>query len=291
MEYEQLEYTCGATIEIIKHIPRCLRGAGRTRTKKSAAEIEEANAKQAARKLVRKLNANFRPGDVHAILTYDGKKGRPTPDDAKGIIKLFHQAMRKEFRKRKAPYKYILVTEYENKSIHHHIIINQINDGKVTTNDLVRKCWRQAGGTGRPKYVDLDDTGEYEKLAAYLIKETEKTYRKPGGFKQRYSCSRNLIDPKPEKRTMHVKGMWAMEPKARPGYRILQDLTYNGTDKLGYLYQRYYMVKITPSPEDWESPEKTLMRKRRRRKGAKWGKSKCRKVQRKEQGPADSVAR
>ena len=266
MEYEQLEYHCGATIEIIKHIPRRLRGAGTTRAKKSAAEIEEANARYAARKLVRKLNANFRPGDVHTILTYDGKQGRPTPDEAREIIRLFHQGMRKEFRKRKAPYKYILVTEYENKAIHHHIVINQINDGKVTTNDLVRKCWRAAGGTGRPKYVDLDDTGEYEKLAVYLIKETDKTYKKPGGFKQRYSCSRNLVDPQPEKRIMHVKGMWSMEPKARPGYRLLPDLTYNGSDKLGYPYQRYYMVKIAPSPEDWEAAEVTLRRKRKRRK-------------------------
>ena len=43
-----------------------------------------------------------------------------------------------------------------------------------------------------------------------------------------------------------------MDPKPRKGYYILPDSLYNGTDKLGYPYQRYTMVKINPEPEDWE---------------------------------------
>ena len=52
--------------------------------KKTKEEIREANARQAARKLMRKVNANFRPGDWHVVLTYP-KGERPTPAEPEGI--------------------------------------------------------------------------------------------------------------------------------------------------------------------------------------------------------------
>ena len=64
--YKQIEYKAGATIEIVKCIPRKYRGGkGTPRAKKTREEIQEANMRQAARKLARKINANFRPGDWH----------------------------------------------------------------------------------------------------------------------------------------------------------------------------------------------------------------------------------
>ena len=65
--YKQIEYKAGATIEVIKCIPRgCRKGADRgLGRKKTPEEMREANLRQAARKLARKINANFRPGDWH----------------------------------------------------------------------------------------------------------------------------------------------------------------------------------------------------------------------------------
>ena len=162
--YKLIEIRAGATLEIIKCIPRgCRKGVKRSQIKKTKEEIAKANMRQAVRKLARKINANFMPGDWHVTLTY--KRGEVPAD--------------------------------------------------------------------------------------YLIKETDETFReKNTPFHQRYSCSRNLVEPKVEKRTVEAKE-WVMDPKPRKGYYILQDSLYNGYDRMGYRYQRYVMVKLNPTPEDW----------------------------------------
>lgn len=250
--YKQIEYKAGATIEVIKCIPRgCRGGAGREpQRKKTSEEMQEANMRQAARKLARKINANFRPGDWHITLTYKGKAA-PEPQEAqKAVVKLVDR-VRGRYRKMGFPLKYILVTEYKRKRIHHHLIINQVNDGKETTVGMIRKLWNE---WGRLYAVPLYEDGEYQKLADYLVKETEKTFRDPDApFRQRYSCSRNLVNPKPECRNRETKTGWKKDPKPRAGYYILQESLYNGFDKMGYPYQRYVMVKINPTDADWEA--------------------------------------
>ena len=247
--YKQIEYKAGATLEIIKCVPKGLRtGCGRGK-RKTKEEITKANMRQAARKLVRKINANFRPGDWHVILTYR-KTTRPDRQEARKALSGLLEKLRAEYRKHGFQLKYIHATEYENKAIHHHLIINNVNDGKRTTSDYIRKLWKERGS---PKFVGLYDDGEYQKLAEYIVKETEKTFRQPDSpSKQRYSCSRNLITPRPRRRTRTTKKGWDMDPKPRKGYYILPGSLYNGTDKLGYPYQRYTMVKIAPEPSDWE---------------------------------------
>ena len=247
--YKQIEYKAGASIEVVKCIPRKYRkGEGRTPgKKKTREEMQEANMRQAARKLARKINANFKPGDWHITLTY---RTEPTTEKAQETISKFLDRMRDRYKRRGFQFKYILVTEYESKRIHHHIIINNVNDGMKTTSDFVRESWK---GIGIPKFVPMYDNGEYRKLADYFVKETERTFRNPKSpVKQRYSCSRNLAEPQIRQRIKKTKSGWKMNPQPRPGYYIDPDTLYNGTDKLGYPYQRYIMVKLNPKEEDWE---------------------------------------
>lgn len=253
--YKLIQYKAGATIEIIKCIPRKYRKENQGgRYRKTQKEMREANMRQAARKLARKINANFKPGDWHVTLTY---RDKPSCEEAQKTIENFLDRMRDRYKRRGFPFKYILVTEYKSRRIHHHVIINNINDGKKTASDFVREIWK---GKGNPKFVPLYDSGEYQTLADYFTKETERTFREDGcPFKQRYSCSRNLIDPQPTYKTVKVKSKWEMDPKPRKGYYIIGDSLYNGFDKLGYPYQRYVMVKIAPKASDWE-PEKTKRR-------------------------------
>lgn len=249
-KYKQIEYKAGMTIEIIKCIPRESRGgAHREKTvKKTPEEIREANMRQAARKLARKINANFRPGDWHVTLTYR-KEDRPDPKTAQAHLKKFLSELRKAYKRCGYELKYIQVTEYKNKALHHHLLLNNINNGKQTTADFVRQFWK---GRGNPKFVGLYDDGEYSKLADYFIKETEKTFREGDSpVRQRYSCSRNLVTPKPSIRIRKAK-TWKKDPKPRPGYYIDTDSLYNGVDKLGYRYQRYVMVRLMPDESDWE---------------------------------------
>lgn len=251
--YGQIEYKAGATLEIIKCIPRKYRkenrGIRQPIIKKTKDEIQRANMLQAARKLARKINANFKPGDWHLTLTYR-KEERPDRKTAQKYIAKFIADMRKEYSRHGYQFKYIQVTEYKNKAIHHHIVLNHVNDGKKTTTDYIRRFWK---GRGSPKWVSLYDNGEYRVLAEYLVKETEKTFRDGDSpVKQRYSCSRNLVEPKPERRMKKTKRGWKQEPKARIGYYIDRDTLYNGFDKMGYPYQRYIMIKIKPEDSDWE---------------------------------------
>lgn len=251
-KYKLLVYRAGITIEVIKCIPRGQRKGQMRGPKKTPEEMRTANMRQAARKLARKINANFRPGDWHVTLTYR-PSARPTPEDAKKNMDKLIAVLRAEYRKHGFALKYIHATEYRNKAIHHHLVVNNVNDGRHTTSDYIRKAWK---GRGNPKFVSLYDNGEYRQLADYLIKETEKTFRDGDSpVKQRYSCSRNLIDPKPEVRMVSVKKGWEMDPRPRPGYYIDRDTLYNGTDKLGYPYQRYVMIRIMPEDGDWETAE------------------------------------
>ena len=169
--YKQITYRAGAVLEIIKCIPRgCRKGVPRG-PKKTKKEIEEANLKQAARKLARKINANFKPGDLHVVLTYR-KEDRPSAEEAYDIIRDFIKRLRGEYRRHGAELKYVHATEYGRKAIHHHLIVNWVNDGKMTTRDYIRKLWK---GRGSPKYVDLYDTGEYQTLADYLLNVSEQS--------------------------------------------------------------------------------------------------------------------
>ena len=220
--YRRIIYKAGATREIINCYPRGMRKGVEHNLlgKKTSEEMQEANRRQARRKLERLINANFRPGDWHITLTYRGKAS-PSPEAAKKELTNFLERLRNRFRKFGYELKYIVATEYVAKHIHHHMIVNNINTGSETTADMVRKLWTQNGPDairGNPKYVQLYDTGEYSQLADYLIKETERSFRrKDSAVGQRYSCSRNLIQPKKTTKDKPNK-TWKKEPRPSPGY-------------------------------------------------------------------------
>ena len=72
-------------------------------------------------------------------------------------------------------FKWVLVTEYENKAIHHHVIINDA-PGLF---EIVKKQWKY----GRPNFTPLDD--DVQGLAEYLVKETNKTFRNEDNVNKR----------------------------------------------------------------------------------------------------------
>lgn len=248
-KYRQITYRLKNSIEIIKCIPAAYRKGqerGERIRPKTKEEIRKANMQQASRKLARKINANFSPGDYHLILTY---KKAPDKQTAQENLKLFLKSLRKGYKKTGNELKYIAMTEYRGRRVHHHLVINNIQMVGRTVPGLIRSFWKPHGGI---QLVPLYDSGEYSELASYLIKETEETFReKDSPFKQRYSCSRNLINPEPEIENKEVKHTWRRNPKPPTGYYIKPDSLYNGLDKMGYRYQRYILIKLNPDGEDW----------------------------------------
>lgn len=260
--YFKTTVIAGKTIEVMKGYKRKVaKGKRAERSRLTPEEMDKVNQKNAAKKLRQIIAANFQGGDFHLVNTYR-REDRPTPADAKKNINKFIRAMRKEYKKVGAEFKYIHVTEYKNTAIHHHMIINNLPYANVT--GWVKKYWEY----GNPKFTILDDTGNYQRLADYLIKETSKSFREnDGGHKQRYSCSRNLIHPEPVTVIINAE-KWRREPKAIKGYYIVPDSVNNGISNFdGYPFQSYIMVSLDAGMPEGLNKEQ---RDRWRRQKAEW---------------------
>lgn len=243
MPYVEDTYHLKHTIEVEKKHTGKYGAPGQKRRKKrktTKEEIQKQNQRNAEKKLRRIINANFEPNDLHIVLTYK-KDERLTPEESKKELRNFFDRVRRAYRNYGTELKYIVCTEYENKAIHHHIIINDLVKGTVTTTKIIRQAWLR----GRPKFTLLDDTGDYKDLAEYIIKETSETFRKEGNpNKTRYSCSRNLIRPMAERRIVTAK-TFAKDPKPKKGYYIDKNSVYEGINPVtGFRYQYYTMVRI-----------------------------------------------
>lgn len=230
------------TIDIEKvYVTRYGRGEAREKRRQpTPEEIERNNARVAAKKLKWILNTNFGPGDYHATLTYRPEE-RPDKKEARKQLKSLLGKLKRAYKKRGMEFKYIAVTEYKRKSIHHHIVLNGFSGEEDNTVRLIGRLWK----CGRPKFVPMDENGEYGQLADYLIKETEKTFRdKEAPGKQRYSRSRNLKMPEIKVEEMKAKE-WRKEPKPPKGYYIDKNSFYDGINGFtGRRCQYYTCVRI-----------------------------------------------
>lgn len=228
-------YITGDVIEVEKfHTRRYPKGEKREPKKKPTREqMKLANERNQIKRLRRIINANFLPGDLHTVLTYK-KDERPAPEEAKEVLKIFLKEMRKYYQRKKQVFKYIVTTEYKNKAIHHHIIINLLEGENTTT--VINRIWNR----GRSKFSPLYEDGNYSKLAEYFVKEVKDP--EDGSKKQTYSRSRNLIIPEPIVKIIGSRS-WQKEPKPKKGYYI-ESVTSGISQVTGYPYQYYTMVKI-----------------------------------------------
>lgn len=202
-------------------------------------EQERINEQQCIRKLRRKIHANFDKDDLFETLTY-GRDRRPDPKGAAHELRLLLNRLRGIWKRAGTDLRYIVVTEYKSKSIHHHLIVNDLPDG--TGAKKIAQSWSR-NGHANTKYLYED--GQYEQLAAYLIKETSKTFRDPNNpSKLRYSCSRNLVTPVAKTRILK-RDDWPEEPRVPKGYYLEKDSLVNGVNKMGYRFQFYRLIKIS----------------------------------------------
>ena len=167
--------------------------------------VRKNNDRLAIRNLTLLMNANFDSGSTHCTLTYENA---PDPERAKKDLRNFIARLRTRFRKTEQDLKYIVTTEYQNKRIHHHIIVNTLDL------EMVSDCW----GKGFVRSTRLDSKGNYKKLAEYFIKETKKSAG--GGTKRRYAASRNLFRPVIKRQDAKPSELFEEDPKPVKGYYI-----------------------------------------------------------------------
>lgn len=198
---------------------------------------EKANARKAIRELTIILNANFGEGDHHLVLDYKVEDRPETTDDALSDRNAFMRRLRRVYKKAGIVLKYVICTEHGRKgALHHHLVIN---NGLAP--EVIQKLWKK----GRVHFNLLDDSGEYSKLASYLLKN-RKYWKESGGGRQ-WTRSRNLIRPKTYKTVIRMDIYYA-KPKPRAGMYIAPGSEAEGFTKDGFPYRSCIFVEAGNSP-------------------------------------------
>lgn len=224
---------------------------GEKREKKSKATKEQIavnNQKQREKRMRRLIAANFEEDDLWCTLKYPAGTRKPIAEVEKDMDR-FLDKMRYRYKKVNVPFKFVYRLEIGARGgVHVHFLCNRIEKADV----MIKKCWTQ----GAVFYRGL--TGEYEALAAYIVKKPEEDSpenRQLSMFDEedqkkllKVSTSRNLVRPEPERRVyMH----WTMRklleegPKATEGYYIDKNSVQVYENPVtGYRYMEYTEVKI-----------------------------------------------
>lgn len=208
------------------------------KAKETSWQMEEVNRRNAEDRLRWILNTNFKEGDYHLVLNYKRKPGDAyrTPEEIKHDKDVFLRRMRAVFRREGFEFKYVYVFEIgERGSRHIHIVMNEISLAEC------RKCWEH----GRVTCTPLDEHGDYRLLANYLMKYSDKTFRTVGRLMgKRYSCSRNMLEPKITRKIVKRSNTYRRHVKALPGYFVDVDTIREGVDAFGYCFFKYTMVRL-----------------------------------------------
>lgn len=208
----------------------------REKSREAQRNLNDRNAKK---KIVRLINANFTADDICLTLSYRG--AAPNLEQAKRDMQNFIRRI-KTARKKLGlpPLKYVYVIEYEEdesrkKRVHHHIIMSGMD------RDVAEQCWEK--GWANSRRLQPDRFG-LEALARYMVKA-------PRGAR-RWCCSKNLKKPvetvadrKISRRKVEriAADLEAVAPevfeKAYPGYALL-DVEIKHSDYVAgaYIYAR-----------------------------------------------------
>jgi hypothetical protein len=194
------------------------------------------NAHMAEKALHMKLNANFKAGDSHVVLTY--AEPRPSPPEAAKKLGAFARKLARAYRREGAVLKWVSVTEYTNARIHHHMILSA---GLAV--DKLAKLWGHGGVRASFLYGK-----DYGFLAKYLIKETSKTFRDPAAaMRRRYSCSRSCVTPETKTETVSLGHL--EKPREIKGYYVDKTSVWQGRNPFsGRRYMEYVLVSLTDAP-------------------------------------------
>ena len=153
--------------------------------KASSKKQKNLNDKNAKKKIIRLIHANFEKGDLMITLSYKDKNRPKTEEQAKRDIDNYLRRIRRYRQKNNLPeLKYIAVIEYKDEEedkkvkIHHHLIMNSMD------RDEAERIW----GLGYANTMRLEeDENGLEGVTRYIIKD-------PKG-KKRVKQSRNLKQP------------------------------------------------------------------------------------------------
>ena len=199
--YREKKYICGDYLDVYIYPVfeiGARKGQRGARRKPSTETQKKLNQRHRKEELTRVLHANFTPKDLEIHLTY-----REQPESDKEAARLLRNYIRKIQRLRKKmglpSLKYIAVTERGKQGgrYHHHITVN---DG--IGRDILESMWGH--GYANSRRLQFSEEG-VAGLAHYITKSSVEVGKKA------WSCSKNLIHPKPITRDGRISGRKAKE--------------------------------------------------------------------------------
>ena len=246
--------------------------------KRTPEQIARQNQINKENRVRRSIQANFYPNDYWITLNYPQGTRKPYKD-VKYDFDIFARSLRKEYRIRGEPLKYLYRIEIGKLGgIHIHFLINRI----WGTDLLVQKTWPG----GRSHFTHLREEGGYRRLAAYLTKPLpyeKEVYLKLGMDEKdikamtKYGCSRNLEHPEPERKSYRkktVRRLLTEGPKPSPGFYIDKESVhiginpYTGTSYMSYSEIRLEQIERCLKPPEEINAGKYIRGKQyKRRKG------------------------
>lgn len=194
--------------------------------KRTPEQMRMINQRNAVKKLVRLMNANFGPGDLMPHLTMDRECSF---DEMQRTVRNFFQRLRRLAAKRGAQLKYIYVieTKREHGGLRHHV--HGVVNGGWITRDEIEQMWGH--GLSRVDRVQ-QQPGGLKGFARYITQQKETQERL---MARRWGASKGLKQPRITtsdskfSRAQCEKIIQAAETDARalfekkyPGYRLVE---------------------------------------------------------------------
>lgn len=228
------------------------KGEKRSPRKKATPEqIQKQNQFNREKNVRRIIKANFTPEDLWNTLKYP-EGTRKSIEELKKDVKYFTDKMRLEYKKHDEKFKFIYRLEIGKLGgLHAHILVNRSQ--KIPHTDmLIQEIWK----FGRVNYRTLYEYGGYQKLANYIVKKPNKEQEKQLSLFEeedrkeliKYSSSRNLIRPEPERkeyRRWTMKQLIENGPEPTPGYYIDKSSIHYGVNQYtGMSYYQYTECRI-----------------------------------------------
>lgn len=202
--------------------------------------MAKANERRAKKELARLINNNFLSGDMLITLTY-AKDNRPkTPQETKNDIQNFLRNLKAAAKRKGKDLLYVGVSNFDYCGVpHHHLLLNHI-----FTDAELQNIWFH----GTINIKKLDNSGDYTKLAEYLLKHTNGIFQDHNRrvHAKRFLRSRNL--KKPEVTITIIKSdSWRETPTAPKCYFLISNSIVTIFNEVtGYPYQYYKCIRLTP---------------------------------------------
>lgn len=240
--YREKRFLCGEFLEVDVFPVFKKPGARCKRAKPTTAVQERLNQRNAERKLIRLLNANFTEEDIRFDLTYNKDNYPDSPEQAQKEVQNFLRRVKRLRKKLDLPeLKYVFVTEIGQNDgrLHHHIVMS----GGMSINKLAR-LWGKGYTTAKP--LQFDEFGIVG-IAVYLVKNPI--------LGKRWCASRNLEHPKESQRD------------GRLSQRDVRDLAVSPNDakkKIEKYYVGYLLSDMHPYYNDVNGGWYLCIRMRRR---------------------------